>query len=625
MNVLFVNMPFNAIRPAIGVSLLKSHLKNIGVSSRIIYFNMRFENLVGESDYKYVAEIAPPQSLLGDWIFSRAAFGLNEETEAAYLETFTDRFGNLTASAEAITIAKRVRQVTDQFLEDCLAEVDWQNYDVVGFTSTFTQHVASLALARRVKERFPNLVIMFGGANCEDEMGLQLHRSFPFIDFVWSGEADVGFSRLILGLKNGTEVHHIPGLVSRVDGRSQYTTLAPEQVKDLDTLPYPNYDDYFEQRALLRPSHKQTVGVLMESSRGCWWGQKHHCTFCGLNGMSMAFRSKSAPRVLEEITWLCSHYKQRFVEMVDNILDMQYFQDLLPELHKRRLKLGLFYETKANLTKDQVRMLRDAGVDTIQPGIESFSTAILHLMRKGTSAVQNVQLLKWCKEFGVKPFWNMLYGFPGEDPADYEATARIIDSIHHFQPPFGFGAIRLDRFSPNFFSARQLGICNVRPDRSYGYIYDLSEDELFRLAYYFEHDYEDGRDPESYIGEAHKSVKRWHEDSDTRGLFYADHDERLAVWDFRSCATKTLHILTGDERAIYLYCDQNRSLQQIRLFVSEWKASTVGLEAVLTQLINNRLMIRLDGRYLSLAIPASVMQSDKAAAMRRQPAHHVLL
>ena len=57
-------------------------------------------------------------------------------------------------------------------------------------------------------------------------------------------------------------------------------------------------------------------------------------------------------------------------------------------LKRRRLQLGVFYETKANLTKDQLRALREAGIGTIQPGIESLSTDVLRTMRKGTTAVQ---------------------------------------------------------------------------------------------------------------------------------------------------------------------------------------------------------------------------------------------
>src|SRR3954465_271775 len=41
--------------------------------------------------------------------------------------------------------------------------------------------------------------------------------------------------------------------------------------------------------------------MLIETARGCWWGAKNHCTFCGLNGETMGFRAKSADRVMTEI------------------------------------------------------------------------------------------------------------------------------------------------------------------------------------------------------------------------------------------------------------------------------------------------------------------------------------
>ena len=69
----------------------------------------------------------------------------------------------------------------------------------------------------------------------------------------------------------------------------------------LAELPIPDYDDYFEElqgslyRAAILP------GLPVEMSRGCWWGQKSHCTFCGLNGGGMNYRSKAPEQVLEEI------------------------------------------------------------------------------------------------------------------------------------------------------------------------------------------------------------------------------------------------------------------------------------------------------------------------------------
>jgi ribosomal peptide maturation radical SAM protein 1 len=601
MKVLLVNMPFGAVRPAIGVSLLKAHLERIGVDAKVVYLNLWFSQRLGTEDYHYIADIAPSQSLAGDWVFARSAFGPRNEADALYFEEFPKRFAKFCASAQALEILRRARRLGEPFLEDCLREVDWHACQIIGFTSTFTQHVASLALARRLKERFPGTSIVFGGANCESEMGLQLHRSFGFVDFVCSGESDISFPKLVQALRDNGEPASIPGVIARVHGESRYASLTPERVRDLDTLPYPQYDDYFEQLAKVYPTNKSQPHVVMETSRGCWWGEKRHCTFCGLNGTSLTFRSKSAKRVLDEITTLQSRHQVQLVQMVDNIFDMRYFRDLLPELQRRQLKLDLFYETKANLTKEQIRALRAAGIVSIQPGIESFSTEILRIMRKGTTAAQNVQLLKWCKELGVKPLWNLMYGFPGEDPADYGVMAELMDAIRHLQPPVGFGAIRLDRFSPNFDRAEAFGIVNVRPDRNYGFIYGLSESELFNLAYYFEHDYADARNPEIYVNETFEAFRQWQGEPDSRGLIYVDHGDTLAIWDLRSRPKRTVTILRGAEREVYLYCDQARGLSQIEALAA---FSYMGIREFLEGLIRDELMIRLDARYLSLAVQA---------------------
>jgi hypothetical protein len=76
-------------------------------------------------------------------------------------------------------VIRHARSCAGRFVRDCLASVDWDAYDVVGFTSTFAQNVASLALARRVADLHRSSAIVFGGANCEGEMGLGLHRCFP--------------------------------------------------------------------------------------------------------------------------------------------------------------------------------------------------------------------------------------------------------------------------------------------------------------------------------------------------------------------------------------------------------------------------------------------------------------
>src|SRR5262249_52378449 len=159
---------------------------------------------------------------------------------------------------------------------------------------------------------------------------------------------------------------------------------------------------------------------------------------------------KSPERALTELTELVDRYDTRYFDSVDNIIDLRYFRNVLPRLAEMQLEVELFYETKANLRKEQVRLLREAGVVQIQPGIESLNSSVLRLMRKGVSALQNIQLLRWCAEYMVQPFWNLLAGFPGEDPADYARQAELVPLLTHLPPPSGLSLIRLDRFSPLF-------------------------------------------------------------------------------------------------------------------------------------------------------------------------------
>ena len=139
-------MPFAAIRPAMGASLLVSHLRGVGVSARVEYLNMGFARLLGPTDYGYISDRAPTQSLAGDWVFSASLFGERPAADAAYAAAFRERFGRYGPCDEPLAMLGRARAQASTFIDACLDQVEWTNYDLVGFTSSFTQHVASLAI-----------------------------------------------------------------------------------------------------------------------------------------------------------------------------------------------------------------------------------------------------------------------------------------------------------------------------------------------------------------------------------------------------------------------------------------------------------------------------------------------
>lgn len=233
--------------------------------------------------------------------------------------------------------------------------------------------------------------------------------------------------------------------------------------------------------------------------------------FVALNGQGMQFRQKRADKVIAELKHLLSLHPSRKICMVDNIIPINYFVELLPRLALEIPNLHIFYEQKANLTLEKVSLLKAAGVSVIQPGIEALSTTLLKLMRKGVSARQNVLLLKYARQVGLSLNWNMLYGFP-EDLADwYRDAAALVQLIVHLEPPAGLFMLSIDRFSPYFDDASGFGIANVEPLEAYYAAFPSSADAR-KLAYHFRGQYKSESlthtDALSYLGQ---EVARWKE------------------------------------------------------------------------------------------------------------------
>jgi len=622
-DVVLVSMPFGPLRqPSIGLSLLKATLTPNHVSTKILYFTLQFAKQIGPSLYDYIAAGHPNTTdLVGEWIFSDTLFGANGSKREEYIEqvlrkeaqTYQELFGRRVRNAEEfVDDVLMAHDKAEDFIRACVQQVQDLRPRIVGFTSVFQQHVSSLALAKRLKEDTPELLVVFGGANCEGVMGIELIRQFPFIDAVVSGEGELIFPLLVKRGLLGERFDDLQGVYTRGNiGVNGYHSNAPS-VRNMDALPFPEFDDFFKQwecAGLEAGSPK----LLFETSRGCWWGEKHHCTFCGLNGLTMSFRSKSAQRAIEEIEYLTRKYPYSSVAVVDNILDMKYFKQFLPELARRQPGLELFYEVKANLRKDQLQLLRDAGVLHIQPGIESLSSRVLEIMNKGVKGLQNIQLLKWCKELGITPHWSIIWGFPGEPPEEYARMAELIPLLSHLTPPIMAGTIRLDRFSPNYDKAEQFGFLNVTPYPAYSYIYPFSEQSLANLAYFFTYRYKDGRDIVRYARPVHERVLEWQNNHAQSELFSIDKETHLLVRDQRPAALKPLTVLSGMQRVLYNACESIRSIEQLQQVAIDTLKEDIPfqqVETALQTLVEQKLLIRERDLYLGLAIPYSVPHRD---------------
>ena len=607
-DVVLVNMPFGPLHtPSIGLGLLQAALTRCGVSSKCLYFTFDYARIIGEATYSLVSDEMPAHQLIGEWIFSDALFDHQSDSEVRrYVDSVLRLEG---IRQDLINQILSARERVREFLDECVERTVEYRARIAGFTSTFQQHLASLSMAKRLKESCPELFIVFGGANCEGVMGLETLRQFSFVDAVVSGEGDLVFPELVGSILAGAPASQRRGVFSRrslsVLDRSSCSSI----VENLDELPMPDYDDYFAELNRNRLEWSKKSALLFETSRGCWWGEKHHCTFCGLNGQTMTHRSKTAQHALNELVELTKRHPGYSVNVVDNILDMGYFKDFIPMLAKRGLGIELFYEVKANLTKDQLRLLRAAGIVTIQPGIESLSDIVLKSMRKGVTSLQNIRLLKWCRPLRINPQWNFIWGFPDEPPEEYTRLAELVPLLTHLTPPQGASQIRIDRFSPNFNNADELGFKGLSPYSAYYYVYPLAPEAINNLAYFFEFDYAQPRDVASYAAPLAEEITKWRKCHEKSYLFWIDYPDRLLIWDSRPVAKDPLTVLTGFEKFCYKACDAASTASRIKVSWETISGEPIGLDKVnevLEAFRLNGLMVKSGNHFLSLAIDGNL-------------------
>ena len=526
----------SVLRPALGPSTLKAALGVAGIGSEVLYLNLHFAEDCGVDTNEWLAEDVPTHLLVGDWLFAHLLGGSEPAGAAAHAQTLRAQAG-----AARWHELLQLRARSERFIAAMARHIHARGAAVVGFSSMFQQTAASLALAAELKRLAPDTHICFGGANCHGPMGPALLQRYGQIDSVFTGNAEAVFADFVRGVLQ-RRAHPVPGAVLR--GRNEAALPAPPS--RLDQAPVPDHVDYFHYLhgsalgARLRPA------VPFESSRGCWWGQKHHCTFCGLNSDSMAFNAKPAAQVLDELALLSRRHGVARFCAADNIMALEHIEQVFGVLESRRQGWRFFYEIKSNLSETRLRTLARGGVSWVQPGIESLDDRVLQIMRKGVTALANIRLLRNCTELGVGAVWNILYGFPHEPPDAYARMAQFLPLLQHLRPPTSCSRIRIDRFSPNYEQSAAMGFSAVRPAPAYAALYGDDAAWLEQVAYFFE-----GMPPQgeqfAYVDALRAAVQDW------RDSWYRPDEvpelrlERLGpvalVKDTRRCAVQALQLL----------------------------------------------------------------------------------
>lgn len=600
--VALVSTPTLSARfPSFQLGLLKPTLEREGIPVQPFSLFMYFGAYVGWRINETLSDVYP--CMVGEWIWTKAAFGDFAEDDL-YFETYERTFQGICDQAGcSVADLRRIRnEVAPAFIDFCVDSIDWSRFGLIGLSVVFQQTLASVALARALKQRYPHIPIIMGGASFEDDIAEEIMHGCPAVDYIHCGDGEETFPQIVRRIYSGESMRGQAGVFWRDNGGVSYAGRAPN-FSQMNKTPVPDFDEYFYSRregGYENWGGAQEVMLPIETARGCWWGMKNHCTFCGLNRAGMEFRAKDPDHVIEQLDVLSRRYGILDFNAIDNIMAPEYVGKLFTQLADANTDIRIHYEVRPSLSRAQLKQMHHGGLFSIQPGVESLSTHLLKLMKKHTTGMRNLELIKWCTYYGINNLYNILARFPGETLEDYKIQSQIMPKIHHWQAPWAIAKARADRGSPMYTDPATQSIERLVPSPCYNYLFPKDRFNLQRVSYYFEHEMGDTLADDEYE-EIFDAVTVWQQRwQHTRKPFlrYRKAWATILIEDGRNGAVRSF-TYSDTAATLYEYCADARSPKEIAAQFDDapW------VEQALGEFVDRDLMVFLDNRYLSLALP----------------------
>jgi hypothetical protein len=433
MDFIFICMPYSkfdskwfANVPNINLGIAEAFLTKKGKRVKSFHFHLEFLRHLKAFDPEIRKNLVKLSEQFGveylglDYVFASLLF---EERYFVSRERFQERLQSLGLTLKDFDI---LREVARAFIEFAFSKVSpyLEATRLVGFSCSHYQLSSALLMCSKIKNACPDVLTVVGGKDCSGAFAHELLSNTDLVDFVGIAECELTIVSLLDHISDRKKPLYN---VMYRSARGEIKRSKSKANVSLNSLPFPTYD--FEGF----PIQAQEVILPIELGRGCPWGK---CTFCPDKSYNIRCQSKTANRVTEEI----EHYQHISRDLRNFIIldsDALKVPKMVVELSRSLEGKGLFFhfaEFRAEkMGKEVLESLLRFGtwVSQFQVGIETFSERVLKLMKKGVSALKNVEVLKIAAESGVPLQFNLFTCFPKMNTEDLTENLRILDLITH--------------------------------------------------------------------------------------------------------------------------------------------------------------------------------------------------
>jgi ribosomal peptide maturation radical SAM protein 1 len=595
-------------RPSVQLGTLKAHL-NAQFPDLLVETHHYYLKLAETIGYKLYHDISE-RTWMAESIYASLLYPNRWKQIEKLLNKETKR-KSLLKEIGLKALSNQVKKTTNDFIDS----TDWGSFQLAGFSVSLCQLTSALYFIKAIKQTYQKIITVIGGSTFSGNTAPSLLNLFPEVDVVIIGEGELSLSQLIHHLRRSKIPENLPsiqGVYTQNTTAVQNDHRLFSQMESLDSLSIPDYDDYFELLKSFHPQKSFFPTLPIEISRGCWWkptsqeGKVTGCAFCNLNLQWKDYRSKEPSQVVSEVDDLTAKHKTLSVAIMDNVLPTNTSREIFERLATLKKDLRLFSEIRATTPLSELKVMRAAGMHEVQVGIEALSTSLLKKLHKGTTAIQNLEIMKNCEMLGIANISNLILHFPGSDEQEVNESLRNLEFATPYRP-LNVVNFWLGLESPVWQNPTTYGIKAVFNHQNWSYLFPP---EIYKSMPFMIQAYRGDLGYQKKIWQpVKKKVKVWlntynelHKGpSQSPILSFRDGRDFLIIRQRRFQAEPIMHRLVGTSRLIYLFCQHHRSLRRLR---AQFKAiSEDKLLAFLKMMVDKKLMFTENDKYLSLAMP----------------------
>jgi radical SAM superfamily enzyme YgiQ (UPF0313 family) len=301
--------------------------------------------------------------------------------------------------------------------------------EIIGLQCNFTtERFRAQRLAKRVREEYPDALVVIGGHDASREPKWFVK---PVFDVIVVGDGEEVMPALVEAWEKKKDLRGVPGLLINSPNGPVATGAAPAR-RNIDELPFPARHLIREYASEYYINFRRPL-ALLETARGC----PFKCNFCSVwKFHESTFREKSPDRVVAELRQIDAPN----VFITDDIfwMNVKRGRELGAALKASGIKKHYTLQTRSDIIckfPELVEQWKDCGRMTVFLGLEKVDDAGLRSVNKKNTADNNNRAIRILQELGVGYTPNFIVDPSWERP-DFEKLKRWVDETGAYNSGF---------------------------------------------------------------------------------------------------------------------------------------------------------------------------------------------